>query len=171
MKTPVRLLSVIFLSACLFTSFAHATPNDADQVREAVAGFSQAWNHHDMVAFGRIFAPDADFVNVGGVRMKGRQDIQMHHAYSHGAIPADANVPGASRAHYGIFKSSVMRFARIDVRFLRSDVAVAHVNWELSGDSRTPNPRRGVLTFVLTRQNGHWLIAAAQNTEIARTVK
>jgi hypothetical protein len=41
----------------------------------------------------------------------------------------------------------------------------------LRGDSRTQNPRRGVFTFVLTRQNDGWLIAAAQNTEINRTVK
>ena len=64
-----------------------------------------------------------------------------------------------------------MRFAQIEVRFLRKDVAVAHVTWELVGDSRTPNPRRGLFVFVLTQQNGGWLIADAQNTEINRTVK
>lgn len=170
MKTPSRLLLALLLPACLFASFAHAT-NDAEQVRNVVAGFSKAWNKHDMDAFGKLFAVDADFVNVGGVWMKGRQDIHLHHAYSHGTIPADTKVPGASRVHYGIFKASTMRFTEINVRFLRSDVAVAHVNWELFGDSRTPKPRRGILTFVLTRQNGQWLIAAAQNTEIARTVK
>jgi len=57
------------------------------------------------------------------------------------------------------------------VRFLRKDVAVALVNSELVGDARTPNPRHTVLMFVVTRQNGGWLIAAAQNTEINRTVK
>jgi hypothetical protein len=45
------------------------------------------------------------------------------------------------------------------------------VNWELSGDARTQNPRRGVFMFVLDRQNAAWLIAAAQNTEINRAVK
>lgn len=64
-----------------------------------------------------------------------------------------------------------MKFTHIDVRFLRKDVAVAHVNWELLGDTRTSNPRQGVLTFVLTHQNDGWLIAVAQNTEINRVVK
>jgi hypothetical protein len=41
----------------------------------------------------------------------------------------------------------------------------------LLGDGRTPNPRYGLITFVLTRQDGSWLISAAQNTEINRTVK
>jgi hypothetical protein len=64
-----------------------------------------------------------------------------------------------------------LNFLNVDVRFLRKDVATAHVNWELLGDARTPNPRRGVLLFVLTRQDGGWLVAAAQNTEMNRTVK
>jgi hypothetical protein len=48
---------------------------------------------------------------------------------------------------------------------------VAHASWELLGDARSPNPRHGLITFVLTRQDGAWLIAAAQNTEINRAVK
>jgi hypothetical protein len=75
------------------------------------------------------------------------------------------------RPYYGIFKNSVMKFQRIDVRFLGNDVAIARVNWELQGDARTQNPRHGTFMFVLTRQNVGWLIAAAQNTEINRTVK
>ena len=55
--------------------------------------------------------------------------------------------------------------------FLRKDVAIARVKWELLGDTRTPNPRRGVLVLVVTRQNDRWLIGAAQNTEINRAVR
>ena len=87
-------------------------------------------------------------------------------------IPADS--PGFSeedRRYCGIFKNSTLKFNQIDVRFLRKEVAIAHVNWELSGDARTQNPRRGVFMFVLDRQNAAWLIAAAQNTEIDRAVK
>ena len=124
-----------------------------------------------MDAFGKLFATDADFVNVAGARWKGRESIQMNHAWSHGAIPRDT--PGFEKLdpYYGIFKTSTLRFTQIDVRFLRKDVAVALVNSELVGDARTPNARHTVLTFVLTRQNGGWLIAAAQNSEINRAVK
>ena len=165
----------IFLSLVLFAPLlivrVFAEPNDEEGVQNTVNGFSQSWNHHDMDAFGKLFTTDADFVNVGGNWWKGRQDIQMHHAYSHGTIPTDTKGFEASRAYYGIFKSSTMRFTQVDVRFLRSDVAVAHVSWELLGDARTPNPRQGRFTLVLTRQDGSWLITAAQNTEINRTVK
>ena len=156
------------LMAFPFVACLHAEPNDEGDVRQVVSGFAETWNHHDMEAFGRLFAPDADFVNVAGDWWKGREAIQMHHAFSHGTIPADTKVG----VQYGIFKTSTMRFTQIDVRFLQKDVAVAHVSWELLGDARTPNnPRNGLFTFVLTRQGGSWLISAAQNTEINRTVK
>jgi uncharacterized protein (TIGR02246 family) len=71
----------------------------------------------------------------------------------------------------GIFKNSTLQFDQIEVRFLRNEVAIAHVHWELLGDARTQNPRRGMFMFVLNGQNAGWLIAGAQNTEIERTVK
>lgn len=165
MAKTFRLVASLALIAPLFVPWAAAAQNEAQDVRNAVLGFSTDWNHHDMEAFGKLFAPDADFVNVGGFLMKGREQIQLHHSWSHGTIPAD-RIPGANRAHYGIFKHSTLHFNHIDVRLLRKDVAIARVNWELFGDSRTAKPRRGLLIFVLTRENGPWLIAAGQNTEI-----
>ena len=161
----------IFLAAIAlpFVACLLAEPNDEEAVRQVVNGFVDTWNRHDMEAFGRLFAPDADFVNVAGDWWKGRQAIQERHAYAHGTIPA--NTPGDQARYYGIFKTSTLRFRQIDVRFLRKDVAVVHVSMELLGDTRTPNPRHTTATFVLTRQDGKWLMAAAQNTEINRTVK
>jgi hypothetical protein len=170
-KRPTGLAAVAALNF-LFATWVIAAPKDADDVRSVVSGFATTWNRHDLDTFGKLFAPDADFANVAGNLWTGRQSIQAQHAYSHGVIPADS--PGFTqedRPYYGIFKNSMMKFDRIDVRFLRQEVAVARANWELLGDPRTQNPRRGVLMFVLTRQNAGWLIAAAQNTEISRTVK
>lgn len=137
-----------------------------------VEGFATAWNRHDMDAFGKLFAPDAEFVNVGGAFWKGRQEIQIRHAWSHGAIPGIAPSNGTySAKYYGIFKDSTMKFNAVDIRFLGKDVALAHVKWQLFGDSRTSTPRSGMLLFVLNRKKDAWQIAAAQNTEINRTVK
>jgi hypothetical protein len=176
MTTAKSKFSTMLVTVAVFTSlFANcvlAAQNDAEGVRNVVAGFATTWNRHDLDAFGKLFAPDAEFVNVGGVLWTGRQSIQAQHAYSHGVIPADS--PGFSeedRRYYGIFKSSTLKIGQIDVRFVRKEVAVAHVTWELLGDARAQNPRRGVFMFVLTRQNVGWLIAAAQNTEINRTVQ
>jgi uncharacterized protein (TIGR02246 family) len=170
MRKTLRPIAALVVTISLFGASVLAAPNDAEDVRSTVMGFSTAWNHHDMVAFGKLFAVDADFVNVGGVWWQGRQQIQLNHAYSHGTIPENS-IPEGNPSHYAIFKHSTMTFVHIKVRFLRKDVAVAHVNWKLLGDTRTSNSRHGVLTFVLTRQKGGWLIAVAQNTEINREVQ
>ncbi|MGH9430699.1 MAG: SgcJ/EcaC family oxidoreductase [Terriglobia bacterium] len=170
MRKPFSSFATLALMICLFGASVLAAPNEAEDVRKVVAGFATAWNRHDMDAFGKLFAADADFVTVAGFRMKGQQQIQMDHAWMHGTIP-ESSIAGANPAHYGMFRYTTMKFLHIDVRFLRKDVAVAHVNWELLGDARAPNPRHGVLLFVLARQDGGWQIAAAQNTEINRTVK
>ena len=55
------------LKILIITVFMLSTPTGvaADEpVDAALACFSQAWNHHDMRAFGECFAADADFVNV-----------------------------------------------------------------------------------------------------------
>jgi uncharacterized protein (TIGR02246 family) len=175
MTKAVRKFSTVLAAVAVFSLFANqliAAASAGDEVRNVVAAFAVTWNRHDLDAFGKLFAPDADFVNVTGQLWTGRQSIQAQHAYVHGAIPA--NSPGFSeqdRPYYGIFQNSTLKFDHIDVRFLRTEVAISHVNWELLGDARTQKPRRGAFIFVLTRQNGGWLVAAAQTTEIERTVK
>lgn len=149
---------------------AQAVP-DVAPIRHTVAMFADAWNRHDMKAFGQLFAPDADFVNVQGVWWKGRAEIELHHAYSHGTISkSEAATLNPQLRHYGMFRHSTMAFQSITVRLIRPDLAIAHVSWRLTGDSRTTVARTGMLTFVLAPTNGRWLIVAAQNTEIHRVV-
>jgi len=170
MTTATRKLSTVLAAVAVLNSLlvdcALASPSDAEEVHNVVGGFATTWNRHDLDAFG------ADFVNVAGHLWTGRQSIQGQHAYIHGVIPV--NSPGFSeedRRCCGIVRNSTLKFDQVDVRFLRKGVAIAHVNWELLGDARAQDPRRGLFMFVLTRQNVGWLIAAAQNTEINRTVK
>lgn len=152
----------------LASGIVRADSDDDQAVRTVVNGFQEAWNHHDMDAFGALFASDADFVNVVGVHWKGRQSIRLNHAFTHGVIPIDTAGITAPRAIYGIFKASTLQIKKIDIRFLRKDVAVAHVQTELLGDARTKSPRLTLLVLILTREGGRWLIAVAQNTEINR---
>src|SRR5208282_506981 len=108
----------------LVTGIVHAASSDEEAVRKVVNGFAEAWNRHDMDAFGALFAPDADFVNVGGVHWTGREAIQLNHAFLHGAIPASTAGVIPPQSAYGIFKTSILTFKQVDVRFLRKDVAV-----------------------------------------------
>lgn len=171
MRKALRLLAVAILLLFLPEACALAESGNEADVRNVVAGFATAWNRHDMDGFGKLFDSDADFVNVTGILMKGRREIQSHHAWSHATIPESAHIPGTLPKNYGIFKNSTMKFNDINLRFLRDDVALAHVKWQLFGDSRTSKPRHGIFLFVLTREKTGWLITAAQNTESNRTVK
>ncbi|HYQ82371.1 MAG TPA: SgcJ/EcaC family oxidoreductase [Anaeromyxobacteraceae bacterium] len=116
--------------------------------------FAEAWNRHDMEAFASLFAEHADFVNVIGLHWRGREEIRRAHAEIH-----------ATR-----MKSSHLAILSTSVRALRPDVALVHATWELVGDTglegRPLPPRRGVLSFLATKDGGRWAIEAAQNTDI-----
>src|SRR5579863_7602122 len=114
MRKPLKLVALVALLAS-FSTCVLAAPNETDDVRKVVEGFATSWNAHDMDAFGKLFAPDAEFVNVGGVRWVGRQDIQLHHAWSHGAVSKET-FPSGNPARYGMFKHSTIKFDQVDVR-------------------------------------------------------
>ena len=141
----IKTLSVVVSLALLAPLFAIrvlAAPTDEEQVRNAVNGMAEAWNRHDMEAFGKLFAADADYVNVGGKWTKGRRAIQISRAYLHGTIPVDTPNVDVPQNLYGILKTTTIRSTQIDVRFLRKDVAVVHNSSEMTGDARTPSPRK-----------------------------
>ena len=110
---------------------------------------------HDMDAFGKLFAADAHFVNVRGVRWIGREEITKGHA----------------AAHATIFKTSTLRIESTTVHFLKSDLATARLVCTLTGQispaGRLAPPRTTILTHVLVRAAGHWLIVLSQNTDVA----
>ncbi len=45
-------------------------PATATELDTVVSTLIDAWNRHDMVAHTALFHPDADFVNVLGMRMR-----------------------------------------------------------------------------------------------------
>ena len=97
--------------------------------------------------------------------------IVRNHAFAHGVISRSDSVGlRAPPRLYGIFRHSTMDFTSVAIRMARPDLAISHVSWRLTGDSRTSLARTGLLTFVLVPTAGQWQIEAAQNTEIHRTV-
>lgn len=87
---------MFFASSVLFAPNVYSAPNDSLAVRNAVSGFAEAWNHHDMYAFGELFSSDADFVNVQGKLDRGRTSIVYHHSYSHGTISQTSEPPASA---------------------------------------------------------------------------
>ena len=84
-------------------------------------------------------------------------------------------------AHAGPYRETVLKGALRSLEALAPDLALAHVDWRLSGQSPAPGAgeaedagrtgqararlARGVMTFVLQRGPEGWRIRAAQNTE------
>src|SRR5208337_4077358 len=135
--TPPAL--VLACAAILGTNIVHASSDDEEAIRRVVNGLPDAWNRHDMDAFGALSSPDADFVNVAGDHWKGRESIQVNHAFTHGAVSVETAGVTLPKGVYGIFRASILHVKQINVRFLRKDVAVAHVQTEALGDARTKN--------------------------------
>jgi uncharacterized protein (TIGR02246 family) len=118
--------------------------------------FVTIWNAHDMERLQDLYADDADFVNVIGMRWQGASEIARMHVVLH-----------ESRMRQTTLLSEAMT-----VRVLAPSVAVVHDTWVLTGDPGAPGwkvgeQRRGILVHVLKLDGaGKWHIAASQNTDI-----
>jgi uncharacterized protein (TIGR02246 family) len=128
---------------------------DTQAIRDIEAHWQDGWNRHDISALADLFTEDADFVTVIGRWCKGKKDFHDYHVLLHKVM----------------FKDSIWKTTNTQIRFLKPDVAIVHVNWGITGDRNadgTPrnNPRDGIFTQVMVKQNGQWLISASQNTNI-----
>ncbi len=116
--------------------------------------FVEGWNQRRPDLMAALFEDDADFVNVVGLWWQNRADIFKAHDYGLRVI----------------FPESVLRITRLKTKRLSDDIAVMLVRLQLTGQTAptgTAGTRHNMFTFVVRRQpEGHWLCAAAQNTDI-----
>jgi uncharacterized protein (TIGR02246 family) len=118
--------------------------------------FVTIWNAHDMERLQDLYADDADFVNVIGMRWQGASEIARMHVVLH-----------ESRMRHTALRSEGMT-----VRVLAPSVAVVHDTWVLTGDPGAPGwkvgeQRRGILVHVLKLDGaGKWHITVSQNTDV-----
>jgi uncharacterized protein (TIGR02246 family) len=149
----VAILALTFASlpASNYAQTPSTANTDEAAIRQVVKQVEDAWNVHDGKAFAAPFATDADYVVVNGMYAKGRQAIEGGHTAIFTTIYKDSR-------NVATVKS---------VRFLRPDVAVAHVEWNLefkmNGETKKGHAMN---TMILTKEGGKWSIAAFQNTPI-----
>lgn len=155
MKMSGKIFAAILITICAATlGFAQektSATQDENAVRQIVKSVENGWNAHDGKAFAAPFASDADYVIVNGMHIKGRDAIE--------------------KGHVGIFttiyKDSRNAATIKSVRFLRPDVAVVLVEWNLefkaNGETRKGHAMN---TMIITKDNGKWSIAAFHNTPI-----
>lgn len=136
---------------------ASARAAEEASIRNVLTAFTKAWNEHDAYAFSMAFAEDADFTNVRGMGAHGRTEIAKFHA------PAFETV----------FKESHQKIVDERIRFIKPDVVAVDAWWEMKGartrDGKPIPLRKGLLNFLMTKTEGHWLITVMHNMELPVT--
>ena len=120
---------------------------------DITARFQDAWNTHDMAAFGRLFHPDATFVNRFGTYWRGVEQI----------------VAGHAGIHASIYRDSTLANDAPDVDPISDDAAILHFWSRLSAGAAHPAGPHQVDTLILavvTRRDGDWRIQALENVTL-----
>lgn len=147
----VAAMALVFSATMTNAQTSQAASADEAAIRQIVQQVQDAWNAHDGKAFAAPFAADADYVVVSGMYIKGREAIEQGH----------------TQIFSTLYKESKNAATVKSVRFLRPDVAVAHVEWNLEflagGETKKA---QAINTMVLTKEGGKWGIAAFHNTPI-----
>jgi uncharacterized protein (TIGR02246 family) len=142
---------LVISCAAVFAQTAPKQSEDETGVREIVRQMESGWNAHDGKAFAAPFAADADYVVVNGMHVKGRDAIDKGHAEIFATVYKDSRNTATVKS----------------VRFVRKDVAVVHVEWNLEfrigGEAKKGH---ALSTMIMTKDGGKWSIAAFQNTPI-----
>jgi uncharacterized protein (TIGR02246 family) len=146
-KLTSRLVLPALLCLLSAAAFGQARSSETDAV---VEGFVRAWNAHDMEAFGRLFAADADWVTASGVHMIGRDDIQAY----------------LTQEHATWAKTTTMTATGTRLRRISEDIAIIFFQWQIAGALDQAGTQaavaRGNNVLVVTKQRGGWLIVAGQ---------
>jgi uncharacterized protein (TIGR02246 family) len=159
MKRASILLIVLTLIALPVTAQMKGNAKDQEAIKGIALKWQESWNRQDMKALTALVAEDVDFITVAGGWRKNRKEFEEHHANKH---------------HMMQYKESVWTTKNTQVKFIRPDVAVVHVEWGIKGDKdpdATPRqPRQGISTWVVEKRKGKWVIIAMQNTNLREPV-
>jgi uncharacterized protein (TIGR02246 family) len=150
MKTLVfvTLLMLGFSTQTMHSQDNHAS--DEAVMRESVKQMETGWNSKSGALFAKPFAEDADYVVINGMYIKGRAVIESQH----------------QRIFDTIFKETNITLTVKQIRFLRPDVAVVHVEGHRTGSTKELT-QDAMLTLMMTKEKQGWVIAAFQNTAVA----
>jgi uncharacterized protein (TIGR02246 family) len=133
---------------------------DEKAIRAVLATCEETWNKHDMKAWGKLFTDDVDYVNRAGGLWKGnRANVEAHEAIHEAMKKQNQKMTWTAAVE--------------KISFLSPDIALVHAtsNWPgftfPSGEEA--KEFRGIMTLVMVKQDGNWLIRALHNTLVNAT--
>ena len=131
---------------------ASSTVNDEDAIKAVMAATTDAFSRHDAKSWVKFCTPDAQLVTVRGESMRGIAEIEN----------------GLSTIFRTRGQRVTLKTLGVSVRFIRPDVALAHVTNELSGllspNGETLPSHQELSIRVLVKDQGIWRITAFHNT-------
>jgi uncharacterized protein (TIGR02246 family) len=135
--------------------------NQTSAVEAAVDRFLQRFQNCDAKGFAAAFAEDGVFTNVFGQTSTGRDAIEQRHVPMFSA-PQTPGLP--------LFVGAQLNVLEKRIRLIRPDVATADIQWKQTG-AIAPNgqpwgERIGLLSLVLTQEDGGWQIATMHNMDL-----
>jgi uncharacterized protein (TIGR02246 family) len=137
-------------------SLGDADGSDAVAVKAVITATTEALNRHDARAWAQLPTPDARLVTVRGESMTGAAEIEK----------------GLQSIFNARARNATLRTLDVTVKFIRPDVALAHVTNEMRGvaapDGTAMPPHRELSIRVLVKDGGAWRIAAFHNTILRR---
>lgn len=167
MKTPYTITLVLLLIFATLQTWgpgiAAQPPNtgaapanalskeDEQAIRKTVAGIEEAWNAHDMEAYGKLLRADVEWVNVVGMHWKGRDEVMTAHVAFHKTS----------------FKNHRIKTDDVQIRPLCTGYAIAVVT--TTNDAFTTpagnviSKRQDRQTYVLAKEPDGWKIVHCQN--------
>jgi len=157
---PALLMTILCISAAPAAAAGEKEKDEA-AIRELAASAEKAHNAHDAKAFAALFAPDGDFTSVRGMTARGRKAIEEFHRPM---FEGDTSKGNPS------FKEAVLKVDEVRVRSVRPDVASVDILWTQTGskapDGKDRGIRQGLMSWVLTREDGTWQVTVMHNMDL-----
>jgi uncharacterized protein (TIGR02246 family) len=158
LKTIISILILVSLPVAATLAQSKGSDADTGAIDKVIAGYVDAFNHHDAHALAMYCAPNGDMTNSAGDTSHGRQEIEAHFA--------PRFVEG------GALKTAQRTFSVKSVDILRPDLAIAYADSEMSGlktrDGADAPARKMLYDITLMKQDGQWLIANFHEMDAAR---
>lgn len=127
---------------------------DDAAIRKVITGIEEAWNAHDMKAYGKLFREDTDWINIVGMHWRGRDAVMAAH----------------TAFHETTFKDNRMKIDEIEIRSLGNDFAIAVATMTHDAfrapDGRTFPKSQNRCTHVLAKGPEGWKIVHGHNVQV-----
>jgi uncharacterized protein (TIGR02246 family) len=161
MKTCLLVLALLLGTS---RTFAQLSPADEAAVRRTVTRMTTNFQNHRFADMATYTTPDVSWVNIVGMWWRGRAQVQQAH----------------QQIFDTIFKGVAFTPGRATVRSIAPGVALVNLYCHtgafyppdgIDHGTNKEGDADDLLTLVLVKKQGQWLLAAGQNTVVRATAQ